>query len=82
MELEELKGVREVRLPGLGLTLYEAWKCVEHGECPEGVDPVDVEEEFWAVVDSLEAAGKRDVVGELERRYAEELRRRKVPVTA
>ncbi len=56
----------------LGLTLYEAWKCVEHGECPEGVDPVDVEA-FWMYVDAVEALEKKNVTEELEQRYTKEL---------
>ena len=73
MRLEEMKRQGEQRLRELGLSLYEAWKCVEHGECPEGVDPVDVEEAFWMVVDALEALEKKNLVKELEQRYTKEL---------
>ncbi len=83
MRLEEMKRLGEKRLRELGLTLYDAWRCVEHGECPEGVDPVDVEEAFWMIVDAVEVLEGRSIIGELERRYMEEGRRKeKLPVPA
>ena len=83
MSLEEMKMQGEKRLRELGLTLYDAWRCVEHGICPEDVDPVDVEEAFWMYVDAVEALEKRSIIGELERRYMEEKREsRKLPVPA
>jgi len=84
MRLEEMKKQGEKRLRELGLTLYDAWKCVEHGECPETIDPVDVEEAFWMIVDAVEALEGRSIIGELEQRYAEETktREKRVPVPA
>ena len=86
MKLGEAKRLGEKRLRELGLTLHDAWRCVEHGECPEGVDPVDVEESFWAYVDAVEALERRSIIGELEHRYMEELeagkKRQKLPVPA
>lgn len=61
------------RLRELGLTPYEAWKCVEHFQCPEGVDYGDV---FSALADYLEAVagqGLPDPEEEWEKRYMEEL---------
>ena len=77
MRLEEMKKLGEQRLWELGLSLYEAWKCVEHSECPEGVDPVDVEEAFWMYVDAVEALEKKNVIEELEQRYTKELELRR-----
>ena len=85
MRLEEMKRQGEKRLRELGLTLYEAWRCVEHGMCPEGVDPVDVEEAFWMIVDAVEALEKRSIIAELEHRYMEELeaeKKQRLPVPA
>ena len=84
VRLEEMKRQGEKRLRELGLTLYEAWRCVEHGMCPENVDPIDVEEAFWMYVDAVEALEKRSIIAELERRYMEETRARekKIPVPA
>jgi len=86
MRLEEMKMQGEKRLRELGLTLYDAWKCVEHGECPEGLDPLEVEEAFWMIVDAVEALEKRNIIAELERRYMEELeaekKRQRLPVPA
>ena len=80
MKLEELKRQGEKRLRELGLTPYEAWRCVEHGECPRGVDPVDVEEAFWMIVDAAEALEGRSIIAELERHYMKVRRRREVNV--
>ena len=83
MGLEEERRKGEEKLRELGLSLYKAWKCIEHGECPEEVDPVEVEEAFWAVVDAVEALEGKNIIGELERRYLEERAgERKLPVPA
>ena len=60
---------------------YEAWLCVEHGQCPESVDYVEA---FNALMDYLEAlAGKgENPVGEWERRYMEERGARERAVAA
>jgi len=73
------------KLRVLGLTPYEAWKCVEHFRCPRGVDYVEV---FEALADYLEAIAEQglpDPEEEWERRYMEEVRaeeKRKVVVSA
>ena len=84
MRLEEMKKLGEKRLRELGLSLYEAWRCVEHMECPEGVDYGELYEAFWMVVDAAEALEGRSIIDELERRYMEEARARekKLPVPA
>ncbi len=61
------------RLRELGLTPYEAWRCVEHGECPKGVDYGEV---FDALADYLEAVAEQglpDPEEEWEKRYMEEV---------
>jgi hypothetical protein len=68
------------RLQRLGFnTPYEAWLCVEHGECPEGVDYGEV---FNALMDYLEALSERgESPGEeWERRYMEERREKRKAV--
>jgi len=59
------------KLRSLGLEPYEAWLCVEHFECPEGVDYGEV---FDALMDYLEALSERgeSPEEEWERRYMEE----------
>ena len=79
MRPEEMKKLGEEKLRKLGLTLYEAWKCVEHMECPPGIDYGELYEALWMYVDAVEALEKRSVIGELERRYMEEKRRVAVP---
>ena len=61
------------RLRGLGLeSPYEAWRCVEHGECPEEVDYMEA---FNSLMDYLELVAEKggSPVGEWEKRYMEEL---------
>jgi len=77
MKLEEMKKQGEEKLRDMGLSLYEAWKCVEHMECPPGVDYGELYEAFWMYVDAVEVLEKRSIIGELERRYMEETRERK-----
>ena len=77
MRLEEMKRQGEEKLRELGLSLYEAWKCVEHLECPGGVDYGELYEAFWMYVDAAEALEKRSIIAELERRYMEEMKERK-----
>ena len=79
MRLEEMKKLGEEKLRKLGVTLYDAWRCVEHMECPPGVDYGDLCEAFWMYVDAVEALERRSIIGELERRYMEEKRRVAVP---
>jgi len=84
VRLEELRRLGEQRLRELGLSLYEAWRCVEHMECPGGVDYGELYEAFWMYVDAVEALEGRSIIAELERRYMEEARarERRVPVPA
>ena len=83
MRLEEMKRLGEEKLKAMGLSLYDAWKCVEHLECPQGVDYGELCEAFWMYVDSVEALERRSVIRELERRYVEEMKgRRKVAIPA
>jgi len=82
MRLEEMKKQGEEKLRELGLSLYEAWKCVEHLECPPGVDYGELYEAFWMIVDAVEAMEGRSVIAELERRYMEEVREEKVAAPA
>ena len=51
---------------------YEAWKCVEHFECPEDVD---YGEAFDALMDYIEVLTEQGLTPEeeWERRYMEEL---------
>ena len=77
MKLEEMKKLGEQKLRELGLSLYEAWRCVEHMECSEGVDYGELYEAFWMYVDAVEALEKRSIIGKLERRYMEEIKERK-----
>jgi len=67
----------------LGLTPYKAWLCVEHFQCPENVDPLEV---FKALEDYLKALAEQGVDPEEEwwHRYLEETRARekRVPVPA
>ena len=72
MRLEDVKRLGEEKLRELGLTLYEAWKCIEHMECPQGVDYGEVYEAFWMYVDAVEALEGRSIIEELERRYMDE----------
>jgi len=71
------------RLRELGFdTPYEAWLCVEHGDCP---DEVDYGEAFNALMDYLEALSERgeSPEEEWEQRYMEGREvRRKVAVSA
>ena len=80
MRLEEMKKLGEQRLRELGLSLYDAWKCVEHIECPPGVDYGELYEAFWMYIDAVEALEKKSIIGELEQRYIEETRERKKKV--
>lgn len=82
--MDRLKGILD-RLRRLGFeSPYEAWLCVEHGKCPEGVDYMEA---FNSLMDYLELVAGREgsPVGEWEKRYMEELeaeKRRKLPVPA
>jgi len=76
MKLEEMKRLGEKKLMEMGLSLYEAWRCVEHLECPPGVDYGELYEAFWMYVDAVEALERRSIIDELERRYMEETRAR------
>jgi len=64
---------------------YEAWLCVEHFECPEGVD---YGEAFNTLMDYLELLAEQGLnpEEEWERRYMEELeaekKRQRLPVPA
>lgn len=83
MRLEEMKRLGLERLRAMGLSPYEAWKCVEHLECPRGVDYGELYEAFWMYVDAVEALERRSVIRELEHRYIEEVRgRRRVAIPA
>ena len=68
------------RLRSLGLEPYEAWLCVEHGDCPDGVDYGEV---FNALMDYLEALSEQgeSPEEEWEQRYMRE-RGKKVLVPA
>ena len=83
--MDRLKGILD-RLRGLGFkSPYEAWLCVEHGECPEEVDYMEA---FNTLMDYLELVAEREgsPVGEWEKRYMEEVgagkRGQKLPVHA
>jgi len=76
MRLEEMKRLGEKKLREMGLSLYEAWRCVEHLECPPGVDYGELYEAFWIYVDATEAIEGKSIIAELERRYTEEARAR------
>lgn len=74
------------RLRGLGLTPYEAWLCVEHFECPEGVDYGEVFDALAGYLEAVAEQGLPDPEEEWERRYMEEVgaerERRKLAVHA
>ncbi len=42
--------------------------------CPDSVDPVELEELVWTILDDAERRGI-DLLVELEKRYAEELKK-------
>ena len=72
-----LSRLRRLGFPGP----YEAWLCVEHGQCPRGVDYVEA---FDALMDYLEALAEKgeSPVGEWEKRYAEQRRAEEKTVAA
>jgi len=78
------EAIRELRRLGIS-SLYEAWKCAEHGECPPGVKPSEVDSLLFMAVVELEKRGM-DPTSEWERRYMEELeaekKRQRLPVPA
>lgn len=74
------------KLRGMGFASpYEAWKCVEHFECPPGVD---YGEAFNTLMDYIEELTEQGLTPEeeWEQRYIEELeagkKRQKLPVPA
>ncbi len=74
------------RLRSMGFASpYEAWLCVEHFECPEGVD---YGEAFNTLMDYLELLAEQglDPEEEWEKRYMEELeaekKRQRLPIPA
>ena len=75
--------LRELRRLGIG-SLYEAWKCAEHHECPEGVDPALVDSLLFTAIVELEKKGL-DPTTDWEKRYIRETEareRKRVPVPA
>ena len=77
---EILQELRRLGIPGL----YEAWKCAEHHDCPEGVDPALVDSLLFTAIVELEKRG-RDPTTEWEKRYIEETEareRKRVPAPA
>ena len=65
------EALRELRRLGMG-SLYEAWKCAEHHDCPEGVEPALVDSLLFMAIVELEKRG-HDPTTEWEKRYMEEL---------
>ena len=75
------EALRELRRLGIG-SLYEAWKCAEHGDCPPGVEPGEVDSILFMAIVELEKRGM-DPTSEWEQRYIEETEareRKRVPV--
>jgi len=65
------EALRELRRLGIG-SLYEAWKCAEHGDCPPGVEPGEVDSILFMAIVELEKRGM-DPTSEWEKRYMREL---------